>query len=102
MSSVSRTPNISRSKLSNTQKLLLEKHDAIVLANGKTPFGEDFYVYLKVDKASIEKMQRDVQAGQIVNFFEYGDVLDFGPGVKPPEEVIERIKEKYVDKATFI
>ena len=99
MVNTSRTPNINRSTLSNTQKILLEKNDAIILANGKTAFGEDFYVYIKANKAAIEQMQRDFSDNKVINFFTYGDVLEFGPGKTPPEDVSERIKEQHGDKS---
>ena len=77
---------------------LLGNRPAIVLTNGQTPSGEDFYVYIVANKYSILKMYDDANSGLPVNFYSYGDVLDFGPGLIPPSEVTERIRREYADE----
>jgi len=95
MSGNTRSPNISRSSLTYQEKLLLEKNDAIVLTGGKTAFGDPFYVYIKVVSGSLEQMQQDHKDNKIINFYDYGEVLIFGPGHEPPVDVKERIAKEY-------
>ncbi len=90
-----RRPNIARSQLTFQERLLLSSHDAIVLTGGRTAFGEPFYVYIKTTPEGLQKMRDDHAANQVVNFYEYGEVIIFGPGKEPPVDVRERIAREY-------
>ena len=81
--------------LTTTEQPEANTEYGVVLTRGKTQHGEPFYVYIKATQDSVKKMQADYQNQKSVNFFEYGEVLFYGPGHEPPEEIKQRVQEKY-------
>ncbi len=83
------------SAFTSKQRLRFSTKYGIVLAGGISPSGQKFYAYIKADQDSIKRMNGDFNDGKVVDFRQYGEIINYGPGEEPPESVRYRIAKKY-------
>lgn len=57
--------------------------------------GSSFYVYISQTFRQSQAFQKEVQAGKSVNFENYGEIITYGEGSKPPEKVRKEMEEKH-------
>lgn len=81
--------------IKNTEKLILQTHNGIVLCRGVNGAGEKFWVYLAANKAALQKMDSDYKHGKVVNFLHYGEIIKFGVSDEVPDDVKLFMKENY-------
>lgn len=65
---------------------LLKDEFAVILLQGKNPFGDMIYCYLKVAMPDVERLQAALHNDDNFNASDFGTVVAAGKG-QPPEEV---------------
>jgi hypothetical protein len=60
-----------------------------------------FWAYLSMYPSRYEEYRARVEATEIVNLEEYGEVIEKGWGAEPPQEVIDRMTDQYGIDVSF-
>ncbi len=81
--------------LKHTDLVLLENHDGIILARGDTSYGDKYYAYIKAGKDGIQKMYRDKEEGRTVSLFKYGEIVAYGKGEEPSENIRQQVADRF-------
>lgn len=66
----------------------------VILMQGKNPFGDRIYAYLKLTLKELMKLKSAMDSGQTFNPSDYGSVVAAGKG-EPTEEVKAEITSLY-------
>lgn len=82
---------------SSDAKQAQESH-GVYLSGGTGPNGEKFYLYIRTSEDEIARLNSDAKSNPTINFFEYGEVLNYGPGETPPPEIQQMVADKYGPK----
>src|SRR5690349_23681879 len=59
----------------------------LVLSTGRLKNGSDYYAYLALSPANYLEMLKAERAGEVFTLTDFGEVLQWGEGKEPPEEV---------------
>ncbi|MDX1949536.1 MAG: hypothetical protein SFT90_03420 [Rickettsiales bacterium] len=82
--------------IKNTDKILLEKSDFIMLLTSQSTndSGENYYAFVRANKKGIEDYNKAIEQGLTIEFKNFGEVLLEGKG-EPTELEKIYIKEKF-------
>ncbi len=83
-----------------TEKVKLDKNDAIMLCHAKRDDGLLFWVYLLADKRNVEKLRHDFKKAVPCDYSKYGKIISYGEGENPSSADIEKVRSEY-PKAEF-
>lgn len=72
-----------------------ETHDAVMLCFGVDEGNNNFYAYVRADRASAERMHKDYETGNTVDFSDYGEILYWDLGDEPPEDIRRLMQAQY-------
>ncbi len=79
-----------------------DQHASLVhLVNGKTGDGEDFFAYISVLPSRYEDFILISRAKEEMNLHEFGDVIECGFGMEPPEDVRRAMESRHDIDFTF-
>jgi len=79
--------------MSFLEKVKSSRHELLYLVRGKDK-GKPCWHYIMVDKHKLPMFKIRVKS-DFIDLDEYGEVLESGWGIDPPEDVAKRIKEQY-------
>lgn len=57
--------------------------------------GRNFFMYLAVKPSLYTDYKQKTEAGEAIEFLNYGEILEWGYAVVPPKEVQQKMAEKY-------
>lgn len=67
----------------------------MVLCNGKTPDGSDFYAFVNIKANRLVDFYDSVREEKEIRLGEYGEVVRSGEGLEPAPEVRQEMETEY-------
>ena len=89
------TDKLDPKKFSELDKDFLADSFVITIVNIFDEDNQPHYLYLKISADKFQDFVTESQNNLEINFEEYGDVIEFGPGLIPTKEVKEKILKEY-------
>lgn len=67
----------------------------INLCTGTREDGSDFFAYIKMGMEDYAKFALAVEKGEVVDFTDFGEILEYGEGFTPPPDIQKKMEEEY-------
>lgn len=72
-----------------------KKIGIVELCTGQTSLGQNFFAYISILPSKYEQYKQAQSFGQVMDLTEYGEILEAGMGINPPEKIMREMEEKY-------
>lgn len=78
--------------LNHLHRIKIQPDEGIILTQGRDGNNREFYAYIRINEAGLQKARDYQRAGQRLNLMHLGDVLMMGFGLEPSAEVKQHME----------